>query len=342
MGDEARRTVARVAVIQEPPVFLNLQASLEKACSLITGAALGQEADLVVFPETWLPGYPVWLDASPNAALWDYPPARALYRLLAENSVAIPGKHLNTLLDIARSTDTYVVMGVHERLGGTLYNTMVFIHKDGKQFKVHRKLVPTYTERLVWGRGDGGTLSVLETEWGNLGGLICWEHWMPLARAAIHAKKEIIHVAQWPWVRGLHQLASRHYAFEGQCFVLATGCVLSKGDVLAGLDSLGVKEIEARALLEALPGGEEDLLMKGGSAVIGPDYRYVVEPLWEEAGIVSADLRLERVTEGLMLLDTDGHYSRPDVFRLEVNEQPQANVTFTMPDEGAGAGPGVE
>jgi nitrilase len=172
----------------------------------------------------------------------------------------------------------------------------------------------------------------METEWGNLGGLICWEHWMPLARAAMHAKKEAVHVAQWPWVRGLHQLASRHYAFEGQCFVIAAGCVLSKGDVLAGFHSLGVDDDQGLDLLEALPGDDEDLLMKGGSAVIGPDYRYVVEPLWEEPGVVYAELDLGLITEGHMLLDTDGHYSRPDVFRLEVNDRPQTNVTYGQRD----------
>ena len=316
------------AVVQHPPVFLNLQASVEKACSLIAAAAVGQEVDLVVFPETWLPGYPVWIDSSPEAALWGHPPTIDLYRILADNSITLPGRHLDTLLEIARTTSTYVVMGAHERLGGTLYNTMIFIGNDGEEYQVHRKLVPTYTERLVWGRGDGSTLSVLETEWGILGGLICWEHWMPLARAAMHARKESIHVAQWPWVRGLHQLASRHYAFEGQCFVIAAGCVLTKGDVIEGFLSLGEKDTQALELLEALPGGADDLLMKGGSAVIGPDYRYVVEPLWEEPGIIYAELDLDRITEGHMLLDTDGHYSRPDIFRLEVNDKPQASVGF--------------
>jgi len=332
MSKATATSSAKVAVVQHPPVFLNLDASVEKAKSLVEAAAAGQETDLVVFPETWLPGYPLWIDSSPEAALWNHPPARALYRLLADNSIALPGKHLDRLLEVARKTGIYVVMGAHERLGGTLYNTMIFIHKDGKQFQVHRKLVPTYTERLLWGRGDGSTLSVMETEWGNLGGLICWEHWMPLARAAMHARRETIHVAQWPWVRELHQLASRHYAFEGQCFVIAAGCVLNKGDVLAGFHSLGVKDSQGLELLEALPGEGEDLLMRGGSAVIGPDYRYVVEPLWEEPGIVYAELGLDLITEGHMLLDTDGHYSRPDVFRLEVNDEPQSNVTSKRRD----------
>jgi len=333
MSEHTTQSLPKVAVIQHPPVFLNLDASIEKACSLIEAAAAGQETDLVVFPETWLPGYPLWIDSSPEAALWNHPPANALYRLLADNSIVVPGKHLDRLLEAARKSGAYVVMGAHERLGGTLYNTMIFISRDGELFQMHRKLVPTYTERLLWGRGDGSTLSAMDTEWGNLGGLICWEHWMPLARAAMHAKKEIIHIAQWPWVRGLHQLASRHYAFEGQCFVIAAGCVLTKGEVLAGFHSLEEKDSQALELLEALPGDGDDLLMKGGSAVIGPDYRYVTEPLWEEPGIVYSELDLGRITEGHMLLDTDGHYSRPDVFRLEVDDRPQGNVNFTSESE---------
>jgi predicted amidohydrolase len=162
-----------VAVIQHAPVFLNLEESLEKARNLIEEAA-NQGAKVIVFPETWLPGYPVWLDSSPKAALWDYPPAKALYQLLVENSICIPGKHLDQLLAIGRKTGTYIVMGAHERLEGSLYNTMIHVSRDGKELQVHRKLMPTYTERMIWGRGDGSTLSVLNTEYGILGGLICW------------------------------------------------------------------------------------------------------------------------------------------------------------------------
>jgi predicted amidohydrolase len=329
MNSSSTTSRLRVAVVQQAPVFLNVDASVAKACALIEEAA-DQGAELIVFPETWLPGYPVWIDSSPKAALWDYPPAKTLYRLLVENSISVPGKHLDQLLAMAKKMGTYVVMGAHERLGGTLYNTMILIGRDGEEYHVHRKLIPTYTERMVWGRGDGSTLSVLETEYGNIGGLICWEHWMPLARAAMHAKKETIHIAQWPWVRGLHQLASRHYAFEGQCFVIAAGCVLTKGEIVEGFRSLGRKEDGALELLEAIPGGDEDLIMKGGSAVIGPDYRYVVDPVFEEQSIIYAELQLDRITEGHLLLDTDGHYSRPDVFHLEVNDQPQTNVTFDL------------
>jgi nitrilase len=317
----------KVGVIQQAPVFLNIEASLEKACALIKQAA-GQGANVIAFPETWLSGYPVWLDFAPQAALWDHPPAKALYRLLVENSVTIPGKHLDRLLAIARKTGTYIVMGAHELLGGTLYNTMITVGRDGREFQLHRKLMPTYTERMIWGRGDGSTLAALHTPYGNLGGLICWEHWMPLARAAMHAQYETVHVAQWPAVKELHQLASRHYAFEGQCFVIAAGCVLTRGDVIEGINSLGQSVDEAVQLLEAMPGGDKDLILRGGSAVIAPDAGYLQGPVFGQPGIITAEIHLGRIAEGHLVLDTQGHYSRPDIFHLTVNDQPQSTVTL--------------
>jgi predicted amidohydrolase len=321
----------KVAVIQHAPVFLNLEASLSKARTL-AGEAASHGANVIAFPETWLPGYPVWLDYAPKAALWDYGPAKALYRLLAENSVTIPGQHLDRLCTLARETGTYLVMGVHERLGGTLYNTMLLIDRLGQDFRLHRKLMPTYTERMIWGRGDGSTLHVLPTEYGNLGGLICWEHWMPLARAAMHAKGEILHVAQWPAVKELHHLASRHYAFEGQCFVVAAGCILSRGEIIDGFRSLGQPDSDALELLEAIPGDDQSPILHGGSAVIAPNAAYVLGPVFDQACILYADVQPHLTTEGHLFLDTQGHYSRPDVFHLEVNDQPQLNVTFRSGD----------
>jgi nitrilase len=306
---------------------LNLEASLEKACILIEEAA-NQGAKMIAFPETWLPGYPVWLDSSPKAALWGYRPAKALYQVLVENSVTMAGRHLARLLAMAQRTGTYIIMGAHERLGGTLYNTMIYIHRNGREFRLHRKLLPTYTERMVWGRGDGSTLSILNTEHGNLGGLICWEHWMPLARASMHAKCETVHVAQWPSVHDLHQLASRHYAFEGQCFVIAAGCVMSRREIVDGFNSLGQPSNEAAQLLEEIPGEEDDLMMKGGSAVIAPTSEYVEGPVFDEARIIYAEIQPDLITQGHLFLDTDGHYSRPDVFHLEVNDQPRSNVSL--------------
>ncbi len=316
----------QLAIIQHSPVFLNLPASIEKAVSLIDTAAK-DGANIIVFPETWLPGYPVWLDFSPGAALWNHPPAKTLYRLLAENSPEIPGPEIAQLQEAAQKTKTYLVMGLHERWRGTLYNTMLYISPDGS-YESHRKLMPTYTERLVWGRGDGSTLAVLDTPFGKLGGLICWEHWMPLARAAMHAKQEAIHIAQWPMVKSGNLLASRHYAFEGQCFVAAAGCVLSKQEILEGAASVAGKKSPALDLLKEMPVKNEEQLLKGGSAIIAPSMKCIAGPTMETAEIIQATLNPELLLEGRLFMDADGHYARPDVFQLTVNEQAQDNVRF--------------
>lgn len=314
----------KVALVQQPPVFLNLPQTLAKA-EIIVEECAKNGAKIIVFPETWLTGYPIWLDEAPKAALWDYAPAKRLYQYLSENSLQIPGAECSHLQKIAKQNAVYIVIGVHERRGGTLLNTTVYLAPDGG-YKIHRKLTPTYTERLVWGVGDGSTLNVLETPYGILGGLICWEHWLPLARAAMHAKGEIIHTAQFPTVHERHQIASRHYAFEGQCFVLTSGCVMSKSDVLEGFESLKTGDKEVFDLLDSM---EKDLLQRGGSAIIAPDASYIVEPVFDASGIIYGELELDLVKQGRLLLDTDGHYSRPDVFELRVNEKPQRNVTFS-------------
>ena len=314
----------KVALVQQPPVYLNLPKTLAKV-ETIADECAGNGAKIIVFPETWLTGYPIWLDEAPKAALWDYAPAKRLYQYLTENSLKIPSAECSFLQQIANQNAVYIVIGVHEQCGGTLYNTTVYLAPDGS-YKIHRKLTPTYTERLVWGVGDGSTLNVLETPYGILGGLICWEHWLPLARAAMHAKGEIIHTAQFPTVHERHQIASRHYAFEGQCFVLTSGCVMSKSDVLEGFESLKTNDKEVFALLDSM---EKDLLQRGGSAIIAPDASYVVEPVFDEASIIYGELELDLVKQGRLLLDTDGHYSRPDVFELRVNDKPNKNVIFS-------------
>ncbi len=318
----------KTAIIQHAPVFLNIEQSLKKAEELVMEAA-AHEAEIIVFPETWLTGYCVWLDRSSKAALWDYPPAKDLFQVLVQNSVSLHDKYFNRLLSIAQNAGAYIVMGMHEQNRGTLYNTLLYIDKNGKDFTLHRKLIPTYTERLIWGRGDGSTLNVLDTEFGVIGGLICWEHWMPLARAAMHSLHETIHIAQWPAVRDLHQVASRHYAFEGQCFVIAAGCYLRRSDILEGFASLGLSDNEGLKILEAIPGKKTDVILNGGSAVIGPDSNYIAGPVFDREDIIYADIQPELITQGHLVLDTDGHYSRPDIFTLEVNDQPQVNVNFS-------------
>lgn len=316
-----------VAIIQEPPVFLNLKASLEKALAHITDAA-NNGASIVAFAECWLPGYPVWLDFAPNAAIWDHPGSKQLYRLLAENSVVQGDEHLATLQDLSNKLNIFIVMGTHERSGNTLYNTSFTFVPDTEAPLPHRKLVPTYTERLIWGRGDGSTLVTVETPWGDLGNLICWEHWMPLARAAMHRLGESIHVAQWPIVRDMHQVASRHYAFEGRCAVIAAGSYLEKGDVISGFRSLGISAGEAETLLSSMPSENSNIIHTGGSSIIAPNGDYLTNPIYDKACTVTAEINLQNILEEAMTLDSDQHYSRPDVFELSVNTKPMEGVTF--------------
>ena len=316
-----------LAIIQEAPVFLNLKASLEKALLHIRRAAEGG-ADIVAFAECWLPGYPVWLDFSPEAALWDHKGAKALFRLLSDNSVTAHGPELTALQSLSDELDVFIVMGTHERAGNTLYNTSFTFSPGGGVPVPHRKLVPTYTERLVWGRGDGSTLTAVDTPWGKLGNLICWEHWMPLARAAMHKHGESIHIAQWPVVNDMHQIASRHYAFEGRCAVAAAGSYLRKRDVIEGFLSLDADEPEALVMLEAIPGDPDSLIHSGGSALIAANGSYIAEPIFGEPGTLYGTVDMALQTEETQTLDTNGHYSRPDVFELTVNTAPQPGVTF--------------
>jgi len=316
-----------MAIIQEAPVFLNLAASTQKALTCIRKAA-ADGAQIVAFAECWLPGYPVWLDFAPTAALWGQKGAQALYRILAENSVVQGDEHLGALQALADELNIYIVMGTHERAHNTLYNTSFTFSPGATTPAPHRKLVPTYTERLVWGRGDGATLVAVDTPWGKLGNLICWEHWMPLTRAAMHSLEETFHVAQWPIAKDMHQVASRHYAFEGRCAVAAAGSILRKGDVLDGFGSLNQDEPEALALLQSIPGDRDSLVHNGGSAVIAADGSYITEPLFDQAGTVMAEINMADQREQAMVLDTNGHYSRPDVFELSINTSPQAGVRF--------------
>jgi nitrilase len=310
MGDPY--PVHRVAAIQAAPVFLDRDASVAKALGLIAEAGrLG--ARLAVFPETWLPGYPVWFDRAPGAVLWDDPAGKAVHARLVANAVEVPGPATEALCRAAAAAGCAVVMGINERdpESRTLYNTIVTIDADGRLLGAHRKLVPTYAERLVWGRGGGGDLLAYPTAAGRVGGLVCWEHWMPLARHAMHLTGEEIHAALWPDVDDLHHLASRHYAFEGRCFVVAVGAVLRKRDLPADLD-----------LLAGIPGGPDEPLLRGGSAVIGPDAAYLAGPAGDEETILVADLPFERIAAESLTFDAVGHYSRPDVFAVAVTPVP--------------------
>ena len=297
-----------VAIVQAE-VATDVGSGLARTAELAREAA-NAGAQLIVFPETWIPGYPAWLDVSRDAALWDHAPVKAVFARVADNSVAVKGAAFEALRAIARDVGATLVLGISERVDtgpgrGTLYNSLVTIGPDGRLLNHHRKLMATYTERLVWGAGDVEGLSVVDTPAGRVGGLICWEHWMPLARQALHEAGEDIHVAVWPTVKEMHQVASRHYAFEGRCYVLAAGALMRASAL--------PPELEAHPGIITHP---DQWVLRGGSAIIGPDGAYVQAPVYDEERVLVAELDLGRIREESMTLDVTGHYHRPELFKF--------------------------
>jgi len=314
-------TTLSVAVVQAAPIPLDFQAGIDKAVRLAR-EAIDNGARVVAFGETFLGGYPLWLDEAPGAALWDHPGTRALHAIMLEQAVVANDERLLPLQELADASGAIVSIGAHERVRRSLVNNQLTF-RPGLPVLDHRKLLPTHGERLIWARGDGSTLGVHQAEWGRLSTLICWEHWMPLARAAMHNLGEDVHIAAWPTVRESHQIASRHYAMEGRCFVLAAGLVQVKDDLLERLERVG-GSVEARELLEAIPGG---VLNRGGSLIAAPDTR-VIAQAGEGEETLLAELDLVEVVEGLTNLDTDGHYARPDVFELTVDTRARDGVNW--------------
>lgn len=305
------RTV-RVAIVQARPPGGGIDAGVDALCAHIAEAA-EQGARVIACGETFLPGYPAWLDACPGAALWDHGPTQRVFERYRRDSLVVPGPHTARIADAARRARAVVVVGASERVergpgNRTLFNTLLTFTPDGLLARHHRKLVPTYTERLVWGPGDGAGLEPVRADLDeagvvSIGSLICWEHWMPGARQAMHDHGEDIHIAVWPTAHERHQLASRHYAFEGRCFVLAVGQVMPAGDLPPELER----------------GNAEGLVLRGGSAVIAPDASYLVEPVADDERIIVADLDLGAIDRASMTLDVSGHYARPDVFGFSVD-----------------------
>jgi predicted amidohydrolase len=327
-------THLKVAICQAAPIPLDFAGGIEKAVRLASEAVEGG-ARLVAFGETFLGGYPVWLDEAPGAALWDHPGTKALHAIMLEQAIVANDERLLPLQELCDRSGVCISLGAHERVRQSLYNNQL-LFRPGQAPLDHRKLVPTHGERLIWMRGDGSTLGVHQAEWGRVGNLICWEHWMPLARAAMHNLGEAVHVAAWPTVREEYALASRHYAMEGRCFVLAAGLVQHKADLFEGLERVARAQVaeggsadkkrsaEARELFEAI---ESDVLNRGASMIAAPDAR-VVAQAGEGEEILHAELDLSEIGGGLASLDTDGHYSRPDVFELSVDTRAKVGVNW--------------
>ena len=298
------RTI-RVAAVQAAPALLDLEASLDRLEQWARRAA-GEGARIAAFGETWLTGYPAWLDESPGAALWGNAGAKAVWERLVTNAVEVGGPATRRLGALAKELSLALVVGVHERAGRTLYNAQLYFAPDGTLAHRHRKLMPTYHERLVWGLGAGDDLKAVELAGARVGGLVCWEHWMPLARQAMHDAGEEIHVAGWPAVQDMHQVASRAYAFEGRCFVLAVGSLLRVRDLPPELPPRPEKS------------QPDDFLVRGGSVIIAPNGRLLAGPVWDEEALLVADCDLGEITRESLTLDVSGHYSRPDVFEFRV------------------------
>lgn len=308
----------RVAVVQAAPVLLDRDATTAKVCRLVEEAA-AQGARLILFPEAFIPAYPRGM-AFGTVVGGRTEAGRKAYARYWDHAVAVPGPVTEAIGAAAQRANAYVAVGVIERVdayrGGTLYCTLLYFGPDGRLLGKHRKLKPTAAERLVWGEGDGSTLTAVPTEFGTVGGLICWENYMPLARMAMYNKGVDIYLAPTADARDTWQATIQHIACEGRCFVLSCNQFVTRDMMPKDWEDIGE--------------GPE-VLCRGGSAIVGPLGQYLAGPLYGAEGILTADLDLDQITQARYDFDVVGHYNRPDVFRLTVNEEPAPTVVTEPP-----------
>lgn len=307
-----------IAIIQHPPVLLDRAATIERAVSWVAEAA-ASGASLIVFPESFIPGYPSWiwrLAAGRDGAILGQ-----LHARLLANAIDVGRGDLTELYEAARVHKVTIVCGINERDldhgGGTLYNTVVTIGADGVLLNRHRKLMPTNPERMVHGLGDASGLRVVDSPVGRIGGLICWENYMPLARYALYAQGVEVYVAPTydsgdAWIGTM-----RHIALEGRCWVLGSGTALRASDI--------PQDFPAR---EALFPDPQEWVNDGDSVVIDPTGKTVAGPMRRETGVLYAEIDTARVAPSRRTLDVTGHYARPDIFELQVRRTPVAPVRY--------------
>jgi len=301
------------AAVQWAPVVHNLSEGVQRAVAAIDEAA-GQGARLVVFPESWLQGYPYWSGGGPRS-----PEFRPWYTQLLKEAVVLPGPALEPIQHAAARHACNVVISFHERAGGTLYNTQAYIGSDGRLLGKHRKLVPTLAERLVWGMGDGSDLDAYPTDIGMLSGLMCFEHQMTLARYALCSVGTQVHASSWPGQALLHNIVdatTRQLAFENGCFVIVAREVMDVSRVPAGMPAISSDPAFWKAT--------------GGSAIIGPDGEYLAKPVFDEETIVLAEIDLDNIRWSKLWMDNTGHYARPDVFQLLWNKRAKPACTIQV------------
>ena len=313
--------VVRAAVVQAAPALLDLPGTLDKVTRL-TADARERGAELVLFPEAYVGGYP-WGLAFGTAVGSRSDAGRRAWARYREGAMEVPGPVCERLGETARQSGVHLAVGVVERdrdfSGGTLFCTLLYFGPDGRLLGKHRKLKPTAAERFIWGEGDGSTLTVVQTPLGRLGGLICWENYMPLARMALYGKGVEIWLAPTADGRARWQATLQHIALEGRCFVLGANQVVRR--------EMYPSDLEVLDELEGCP----DLLSPGGSAIYSPLGECLGGPLWDEEGILVADLDLGEVARGKFDFDVVGHYARPDVFQLQVDERPRPPVGYSVP-----------
>jgi nitrilase len=310
-------TRVSAAVVQAAPVAFDLEATVAKVERLTADAAAGG-AGLVVFPEAFVSCYPRGITFGATVGARS-PEGRAWFRRYWESSVDVPGPVVDRLGTIAREQEVYLVIGVIERDAGTLYCTALFLSPDGALLGKHRKLMPTAAERLVWGYGDGSTLAVLDTAAGRLGAVICWENYMPLLRMAMYAKGVQIWCAPTADARDTWIATMRHIACEGRCFVLSANQFATRSDYPSDYP------------LEDGGGDAGDVLCRGGSVIVSPLGDVLAGPAFGEEMVLRADLDLDRIAEAKYDFDVVGHYARPDVFTLSVDERPRPPVVDLGP-----------
>ncbi|HEY7289874.1 MAG TPA: carbon-nitrogen hydrolase family protein [Vicinamibacterales bacterium] len=303
--------IVKAAVVQNAPVVFDAEKTLEKIDTLANEAAAAG-ASLVVFPEAFISAYPKGLDFGARVGMRSTD-GREMFRRYFDSAIAVPGPGTESLGRTARSCGIHLVVGVIERDGGTLYCTALFFAPDGSLLGKHRKLMPTAMERIIWGFGDGSTLPVFDTPLGKLGAVICWENYMPLLRTAMYAKGIELYCAPTADDRDTWLATMQHVALEGRCFVLTACQHLRRKDCPPDYP--------------AAHGNEPDtVIMRGGSAIVGPLGQVLAGPLFNDNGILVAELDMDQIARSKYDFDVVGHYARPDIFRLHVNTAPRSSV----------------
>ncbi|NCA86033.1 MAG: carbon-nitrogen hydrolase family protein [Clostridia bacterium] len=299
----------KVAVVQATPVLFDLDRSIEKVCALLAECSR-KHPDLILFPESFIPCYPRGLTFGAEVGRRS-DEGKNLWQRYWQNSLETTGTAISRISEAARKARAITVLGVTEKdsTSGTLYCTMLYFSATGELVAKHRKLKPTGTERLIWGEGDGSTLSTLRTDSGIIGGLICWENYMPLARMAMYRKGVEIYLAPTADARPQWQSTLQHIALEGRCFVLGCNQFVRKDDYPADLLPL----LDESA----------DVMCRGGSVIVSPAGEILAGPLWDQEGILFANLNEEEIIKAKMDFDVIGHYARNDVFKFEIPDQPE-------------------